>query len=125
MGDDVKGQTQPAQAKRISLRKPLFFDMVHSNNAARIRIWIKLKGLSDVIDAKMVTYADLQSEEYKKVNPLKKVPSFVTEKGTLLFESQVVMQYLEDKYGDQGPSMVMDDPEEKAFVNLLVRIHDL
>jgi glutathione S-transferase len=105
--------------------KPIFFDMLHSNNAARVRLWIKFKGMSDIIDAKMVTYPDLQSEEYKKINPLKKVPSFVTDTGNLIFESQVIMVYLEDKSGSMGNQLVMDDPEDKAHVNLLVRIHDL
>jgi glutathione S-transferase len=124
--------TQPASSLarlfkdgKPQISKPVFFDMVHSNNAARVRLWIRLKGMSDIIDDIMITYADLQSEEYKIVNPLKKVPSFITDKGNLIFESQVIMTYLEDRYGDQGPSMVMDEPEDKAFVNLLVRMHDL
>jgi len=33
--------------------------MKHSNNAARIRLWLKLKGLDDMVDSKYVTYADL------------------------------------------------------------------
>jgi hypothetical protein len=40
-------------------KKPFFFDMLHSNNAARIRIWLKLKGMDSMIDSKYVTYADL------------------------------------------------------------------
>ena len=39
--------------------KPTFFDMIHSNNAARARLWIKLKGLGFLIDTKMITYPDL------------------------------------------------------------------
>ena len=52
--------------------------MIHSNNAARIRLLVRLKGLQDIVDSKMVTYPDLQSEEFKAVNPLKKVPAFIT-----------------------------------------------
>ena len=47
--------------------------MVHSNNAARIRIWIALKNLGNEIDTTMITYPILQSEDYKEVNPLRKV----------------------------------------------------
>jgi glutathione S-transferase len=61
--------------------------MGHSNNAARIRLWIQIKGLESHIDTKMVTFADLQSEEYKKCNPLKKVPGFLCETGQTIFES--------------------------------------
>jgi len=35
------------------------------------------------------------------------------------------MQYLEDKFGHYGPSFMLDTPEEKAFVQLLVRMHDI
>jgi hypothetical protein len=40
-------------------KKAFFFDMKHSNNAARIRLWLKLKGLDDVVDSKYITYLDL------------------------------------------------------------------
>ena len=36
--------------------KGQFFDMVHSNNAARVRLWLKLKGLDHLVDSKMITY---------------------------------------------------------------------
>lgn len=112
-------------AKRPKLGKPFFFDMLHSNNAARIRLWLKLKGLEDKIDTRMMTYADLQEPGFDTYNPHRKIPAFVTESGKCIFESWVIIQYLEDKYGSIGPSMVLDTPEDKAFVNLLVRIHDI
>jgi glutathione S-transferase len=73
----------------------------------------------------MVTYPDLQTEDFKKVNPLKKVPAFITDKGDTIFESFVIMQYLEDKYGHLGTPLTPQNPEERAFVNLLVRVHDI
>jgi len=106
-------------------KKPVFFDMIHSNNAARIRIWLKKKGLQNAIDTKMVTYPDLQSEEFKAVNPLKKVPAFITGDGTTVFESDVIMGFLEDKYGSIGPSFSMPTAEGRAKTQLIVRVHDL
>jgi len=103
----------------------MFFDMVHSNNAARIRIWIRMKGLQDSIESRMVTYADLQTPEYMKVNPLKKVPGFITERGDVLFESAVILNYLEDKYSGMLPQVTLDTPEGRALVQLFCRIHDL
>lgn len=35
------------------------------------------------------------------------------------------MSYLEDRWPCLGPSLVAVCPEKRAFVNLLVRIHDL
>lgn len=43
----------------------------------------------------------------------------------MIFESFVIMQYLEDRFGTQGTPLTLDTPEDKAFVNLLVRCHDL
>jgi len=108
--------------------KPLvFYDMVHSNNAARIRLWLRFKQLQEQVTTKMITYADLQDPAYLKVNPLKKVPGLVLEDGNVLFESQVILNYLEDKYEGVGavPSFTLGTAEQRAFVGLLCRIHDL
>ena len=37
--------------------------MVHSNNAARVRLWLALKrtgGMGDEVDVRTIEYADLQ-----------------------------------------------------------------
>lgn len=73
----------------------------------------------------MLTYADLQTPEFAKVNPLKKVPGFITSDNTTVFESFVIMQYLEDKYEGFSPSLTQTTPELRAFDSLLVRCHDL
>jgi len=89
--------------------------MKHSNNAARVRLWLKLKGFETKVDTNMLTYADLQSEAFEKVNPLKKVPAFMTHDNQCIFESYVIMQYLEDKYAGFQPSLTQTDPEKRAF----------
>merc|ERR1719219_1226491 len=96
--------------------------MVHSNNAARIRLWIACKGVGDQIDSKMITYPDLQSEEFKAVNPLRKVPAFIDSNGCNLFESFVILEYLEDKYCLSGKVFKPNNPERRAQMNLLIRI---
>ena len=102
-----------------------FFDMVHSNNAARCRLWIKAKGLQNKIKTIVVRYADLKGKDYASVNPLMKVPAFITPDGTTIFESFVIMQYLEDAYGHEGIPTMLTNPTERAFVHLVVRCHDL
>jgi len=106
-------------------KKPIFFDMVHSNNAARIRLWIAEKGAAEWIETKMITYPDLQTEEFKAVNPLRKVPAFIEEDGCNLFESFVILEYLEDKYSMSGKLFKPNTPEGRAKMGLLVRIHDI
>lgn len=107
-------------------KKCTFYDMTHSNNAARIRLWMRIKDMHHVVDTKLLTHADLESDEYQQINPLKKVPSLVTDKGLKLFEAQVVLQYLEDRFGGFGPpSLVLDTPDDCALCNLIVKCHDL
>lgn len=114
-------------------KKCVFFDMVHSNTAARIRLWLQLNRLEDAVESKLIaTSAELQTPEYMKINPLKKVPAFITDTGMGLFESSVIMGYLEDKFGRSSNNdsnttieLVMDTPEDRAFVELIVRCHDL
>ena len=108
------------------LSKPIFYDMQHSNNAARIRLWRSLKtGMDDAIERRVVAYPDLKSPEFAAINPLKKVPGLVRADGTTVFESNVILGYLEDKYRDAGPPLTPLTPEGRQEVELLCRIHDL
>jgi glutathione S-transferase len=109
-------------------KKGVFYDMVHSNNAARVRLYLTLAGIEDFVDQKMVVYADLQSPQFALVNPLRKVPAFITEDGQTLFESNVILQYVHEKYGLQtefGRNVEPKTPEHRAAVQLCMRIHDL
>ena len=56
----------PRARLQSTLAKPIFFDMLHSNNAARVRLWLQLKGMTDTIETRMVTYPDLQSAEVRE-----------------------------------------------------------
>ncbi|CAB9526703.1 unknown protein (Partial), partial [Seminavis robusta] len=73
--------------------------------------------------------SDLQSDAYSAINPGRKVPALITDTGMCLFEASVIMGYLEDRFGkstEKTNSMfVLESPDERAFVNLLVRVHDL
>ncbi len=114
-----------ASRSHSSAAKPVFFDMVHSNNAARVRLWLRLKGMTSAIDTRVVTYADLQTAEFAAVNPLRKVPALVRADGATVFESNVILDYLEDKHRDDGPRFLPPTPEERQLVALLTRVHDL
>ena len=106
--------------------KPTFFDMKHSNNAARIRLWRALKqGMVAQIDRKVVAYPDLKTPAFAKLNPLKKVPALVRGDGVTVFESNVILGYLEDKYGSAKPSFTPRTPEGRQLMELLIRVHDL
>ena len=105
---------------------PVFFDMKHSNNAARIRLWRALKeGMTDEIERRVVSYPDLKSSEFAAINPLKKVPAFIRKDGSTVFESHVILGYLEDKYDQAQPSFTPATPEGRQLMQLFIRIHDL
>jgi len=135
--------------------RPVLYDMKHSNNAARCRLWLQLKGVpEELCGTKMLTYADLKDGEFEKVNPLKKFPAMQAWKKVVkdtnmgsassdesttgpwnyyyesqpIFESHVIMQYLEDKFGkvvNPDRKFVPKLAEEQAHMNLLCRIHDI
>lgn len=107
-------------------QKAVFIDMKPSNNAARIRLWLALKeGVADLVDTRMIVYSQLRDPELAAVNPLMKVPAFIQEDGDCLFESNVILGYLEDKYSHLQPSFLPDTPEVRAKMELMIRIHDL
>ena len=107
-------------------KKPVFYDMTHSNNAARVRLWLRLvdPALSQQVDSTFITYDDLRSEEYGRLNPLRKVPALVRGDGGTVFESDVILKYLEDLYGN-NEAMTPSTPEGRQVMNLFIRIHDI
>ena len=114
--------------RRWMSAKPVFFDMVHSNNAARVRLWMQLKkpgGMEDVIESRVVQYPDLKTAAFTALNPLQKVPALIRADGTTVFESNVILAYLEDKYKEAGPSLEPPTAEGRQAMQLLCRVHDL
>jgi len=103
--------------------------MVHSNNAARVRLWMNIKqpltNNEPAIETRMISYADLKTPEFAAINPLMKVPALIRTDGTTVFESSVILSYLDDKFSDVGPSLRPPTPEGRQAMELLNRIHDL
>ena len=131
--DDPRTTDASPPRKSIEIRtiafyddKPTFFDMRHSNNAARVRLWLRLvdPDIANNVASTWVTYDDLQSEDYAKVNPLRKCPALVRADGGTVFESDVILKYLEDKYG-RNDAMTPATPEDRQLMNLMIRCHDL
>ena len=122
-------QTSSFARALSTARRATFFDMAHSNNAARIRLMLGLKpALREAVDTTTIAYEDLQSPAYPLLNPLKKVPALRRADGEPVFESDVIARFLLDKYGHldaEGPSLVPASPEGRQAMNLLIRVHDL
>jgi len=114
----VVRRLQPTAAAQL-------YDIPVSNHGARNRHLIYGKGLQDVVEVvSPAALGGMKSDEYLALNPQGKVPLLVLEDGTAIPESEVINQYLLDKYADRGPSFAGATPEERAQVALLTRIHD-
>jgi glutathione S-transferase len=96
------------------------YNLALSNFASKSRIAIYEKGLNvELVDPP----GGLGSAEYKKVNPLGKVPALDIGGGQLIAESEVINEYLEDKFPEKP--LLPKDPEGKARVRSFTRHHDL
>lgn len=93
----------------------ILYDLDHSPFAARIRLALRAKDLE----------AELRKppEGFRRINPLGLVPTLVTEDGTVLIESEAIVEYLEDRF--PAPSLRPDAALDRAFARILARLCDL
>jgi glutathione S-transferase len=61
----------------------------------------------------------------REKNPLGKIPLLVLEDGTALPESQIIVEYLEERFADRGASLVPEDTAQRARARLVARVHDV
>jgi glutathione S-transferase len=87
--------------------------------AARARIVLAEKGLA--YDAVEIDLDDRPAWLYEK-NPLGRVPVYEEEDGLVLPESEVIMEYLEERFPE--PALWPADPAERALGRLLLQRFD-
>jgi glutathione S-transferase len=75
-----------------------------SPNAKRVRVCIAELGIK--VDVHEVNFGagEHRSADYMKLNPNGKVPTFVDDDGTVLWESRAILVYLSEKYGKLRPT---------------------
>jgi glutathione S-transferase len=89
--------------------------------AARVRGAIYAKGLPIEI---VPPPADWRSSpEYRSINPAVRIPVLLLDDGTVLPESGVIVEYLEDAY--PTPSLRPDTAEALSRVRLITQVADL
>ena len=91
-----------------------------SNFATKSRLVIYEKGLD--IEMAAIPGTGLSSPEYARINPLGKTPALDAD-GLLIPESEVINEYLEDKY--PAPPLLPKSAEGRAKVRIVTRFHDL
>jgi glutathione S-transferase len=87
--------------------------------AARARITLAEKGIA--YDAVEIDLGDRPAWLYEK-NPLGKVPVYEEDEGLVLPESEVIMEYLEERYPE--PALWPSDPAERALARLWLQRFD-
>jgi glutathione S-transferase len=87
--------------------------------AARARITLAEKGV--VYDAVEIDLSDRPAWLYEK-NPLGRVPVYEEDEGLVLPESEVIMDYLEERFPD--PALWPANPAERALARLWLKRFD-
>ncbi len=115
------------------------FDRYSSNNSARIRFWIYIRGLEASIASRQITHEEQHEQWFADVNPHRKIPALLIGDANRqwLAESAIILEYLEDLH-EQGAwsatavavnasrsSLVPAAPVDRAHMNLVIRTHDL
>ena len=89
----------------------------------RVRLLIYAKGLEVEIVEPPGFHSDTRSKgDYLETNPIGRVPALELDDGSVLPESEVISEYLEDAF--PTPTLRPADPKALARVRLLSRISD-
>ena len=91
-----------------------------SNFASKSRIAIREKGLTvEIVDPPGGT----GSADFKKLNPFGKVPALHLDNGQVIAESEIINEYLEDKFPEKP--LLPREAEGRARVRAASRLNDL
>ena len=93
------------------------YDFKSSPNCQRVKVVLAEKNLPYEIVPVDLTKKEQKNPDYLKLNPYGKVP-VLTDDATVLYESLIINEYLEEKY--PNPPLMPKDPAKKAKGRILV-----
>ena len=93
------------------------YDFKSSPNCQRVKVVLAEKNLPYEIVPVDLTKKEQKNPDYLKMNPYGKVP-VLTDDATVLYESLIINEYLEEKY--PNPPLLPKDPAKKAKGRILV-----
>lgn len=92
------------------------YDFASSPNCQRVKVVLEEKKLPYETVAVDLRKGEQKKADYLKLNPYGKVPVII-DGGTVLYESCIINEYLEDKY--PRPPLMPKDPAKKAKARIL------
>ncbi len=99
----------------------ILYQDLRSPFVLRVRIAIYAKGLHDAL-----TFTPppdgFGSQAFRSITPLGKVPTLVLDDGTVVPESEIINEFLEDRFPE--PSLLPADPAPRATARAITRIAD-
>ena len=134
-----------AAALRRRAERYVLFDRPQSNNCARVRLWIYLRGLEARFDVRATSHAAQARDAFRALNPAAKIPLLVildgagdggaargdaettaARGGAALSEAAVILEYLEERHASPWRrALVPADALARARMRLVVRVHDI
>lgn len=93
------------------------YDFKSSPNCQRVKIVLAEKNLPYEIVPIDLRAQEQKTPDYLKLNPYGKVP-VLTDDGTVLYESCIINEYLEEKY--PSPALLPIEPGKKAKARILI-----
>lgn len=97
------------------------YDFPMSPRARKVRIVLAEKGLQYEKVTVDITKGEQKKPEYLAVHPYGKVPA-LQDNGTTVYESTIIMEYLNDKY--PTPPLLPSDPGQRARARVLMHLGD-
>ena len=97
------------------------YDFPMSPRARKVRIALAEKGLQYEKITIDITKGEQKKPEFLAVNPNGKVPA-LQDDGTSIYESSIIMEYLNDKY--PNPPLLPADPGQRAHARVLLHYGD-
>ncbi|XP_054155833.1 maleylacetoacetate isomerase-like isoform X2 [Oppia nitens] len=100
----------------MSSAKPILYSYYRSSCSWRVRTALALKGIDYEYRPVNLVKTEQYSEEFRQLNPCLQVPALVVDDNQVLVESMAIMEYLEDRYPNQGSRLLPEDPILRAQV---------
>lgn len=98
------------------------YSTTNSTFCRRVRMSLLEKQQLDRVEEIDMPAEVRRTPEYLAINPYGRIPALV-DGDQALFESTAILEYLEEKF--PNPSLLPDDPVERAHVRMLCKLCDL